>query len=235
MYRGKDIGNKEELIATCHGLLQRGSLERLYSVLPHMSVLRCPSFLDPLSELLRSGTRSKQIFAAMALGAIAHPGGLLALVDRFEEPSARTGRGSRSLQTAIIVAMGEIGSEEGVEALHKIFVLEQAGDAFTRKRRRMVVASMGKLLQQDVEAARGALLGMLRHPEAGVRAQAALELGTGYWHIPDHVPEPVIQALVESSQDSVLEVRMAAFSAIYGLAQIGCPAAGDLFETRGGL
>ncbi len=228
MYRGKDIGSREELIATCHGVLWRGNSERLYSVLPHVSLLRCPSFLGPLSQLLCSGTRSKQIFAAMALGAIAHSDGLVALVDCFEAPSARIGQGYRSLQTAIIVAIGEIGSEEGVEALQKIFVREQPGDAFTPQRRRVVVASMGKLLQQDVEAARGALLDMLRNPEPGVRAQAALELGTGYWHIPEDVPEPVIQALVESGQDSVLEVRMAAFSSIYGLSQVGCPAAADL-------
>ncbi len=200
MCRGKDIGSKDELIETCHQLLLKGDAESLFSILPHISLLRCRSFLKPLSGLLGSRVRSKQIFAAMALGAVACPEGLIPLADRFDEPSTRTGRGSRSLQTAIIVAIGEIGNAQGVPALQKIFAHQEAGDGFTRKRRRVVVSAMGKLLQQDVKAAQNALQKMLQDEEPGVRAQASLELGTGYWHTPDKVPEEVLEALIHSSR-----------------------------------
>ena len=231
MYRGKDIGSKDELIETCHRLLLKGDSETLFSILPHISLLRCRSFLKLLSRLLGSRVRSKQIFAAMALGAVACPEGLIPLTDRFDEPSTLTGRGSCSLQTAIIVAIGEIGSEQGVAALQKIFAYQEAGDGFTRKRRRVVVSALGKLLQQDVQAGREALQEMLKDEEPGVRAQAALELGTGYWHIPDKVPEEVLEALINSSQDASVEVRMAAFSAIYGLAEVGCSRALELLDS----
>ena len=231
MYRGKDIGSKDELIETCHRLLLKGDAESLFSILPHISLLRCRSFLKPLSRMLGSRVRSKQIFAAMALGTVASPEGLIPLTDRFSEPSTLTGRGSRSLQTAIIVAVGEIGSEQGVPALQKIFSRQEAGDEFTRKRRRVVVSAMGKLLQQDVEAAPKALLEMLKDEEPGVRSQAALELGTGYWHTPDKVPEEILEALTNSSQDAAVEVRMAAFSAIYGLAEVGCSRAVEMLDS----
>ena len=230
MYRGKDIGTKEELIETCQRLLLRGNSESLFSILPHISLLRCRSFLKPLSQLLASRFHNKQIFAAMALGAVARPEGLIPLIDRFDEPSTLTGRGSRSLQTAITVAIGETGSEQGVPALQKIFAHQEDGDGFTRRRRRVVVSAMGKLLQQDVPAAREPLQEMLKNKDPGVRAQAALELGTGYWHTPDKVPEEVLEALINSSQDTSLEVRMAAFSAFYGLAEVGCRRALELLD-----
>lgn len=230
MYRGKDIGSRKELIDTCQRLLLRGDAESLFAILPHISLLRCQAFLKPLSQLLASRVRNKQIFAAMALGAIARPEGLGVLMERFEEPSTRSGRGSRSLQTAIIVAIGEIGSESCVEALLRIFALKEPGDGFIRRRRRVVVSALGKLLQQDVEEARWSLLELVRHDEPGVRAQASLELGTGFWHCPDEVPREVLKTLVDASQDSSLEVRMAAFSAIYGLAEVGCSQALELLE-----
>ncbi len=115
-------------------------------------------------------------------------------------------------------------------ALHKIFARQEAGDGFTRKRRRVVVSAMGKLLQQDVKAAPKTLRKMLENEAPGVRAQAALELGTGYWHTPDKVPEEVLEALVETTQDASVEVRMAGFSAIYGLAEVGCSRARELLD-----
>ena len=78
-----------------------------------------------------------------------------------------------------------------------------------------------------MEAAREPLQKMLKDKDPGVRAQAALELGTGYWHTPDRVPEEVLEALINARQDTSLEVSMAVFSAFYGLAEVGCQRALD--------
>ena len=95
----------------------------------------------------------------------------------------------------------------------------------------VVVSAMGKLFQQDVEAAPKALLEVLKDEEPRVRSQAVLGLGTGYWHTPDKVPEKRLEALTNSSQDTAVEVRRAAFSAIYGLAEVGCSRALELLDS----
>ena len=82
-----------------------------------------------------------------------------------------------------------------------------------------------------MQAAREALQEMLKGEEPGVRAQAALELATGYWHTPDKVPEEVLEALINSSQDTSVEVRMAGFAGIYGLAEVGCSRALELLDS----
>jgi hypothetical protein len=54
MYRGKDIGGREKLIQTCLSILIEGQAKKLYEVLPHISVVRSPLFLEPLLKLLQN-------------------------------------------------------------------------------------------------------------------------------------------------------------------------------------
>lgn len=222
MYRGKDIGGREKLIQTCLKILVEGKAKKLYEVLPHISIVRSPLFLEPLLKLLKSGNRNQKEFAAVALGSLGDSRAIEPLYTTFTKPSTLRGKGSQSLQASIIHALGEIGDEQAIEPLQAIFKGE--GSAALR-RKGWVLSALGNLAQQGHAVAVKELTGVMKDKDPALRAQAVRELAVAYWHRPNEVPETVFHAITVLAADDSDEVRGAALVALTDLAQLGCEAA----------
>jgi len=70
LYRGKDIGSPEQLREKCLAIIEKGSHQEIYDVIPHIRILRSPAFEAPLVRLLRTGNHKQKAAAAMALGSL---------------------------------------------------------------------------------------------------------------------------------------------------------------------
>ena len=222
MYRGKDIGGRERLIQTCLNILVEGKTKKLYEVLPHISIVRSPLFLEPLLQLLQSGNRNQNEFAAVALGSLGDPQAIEPLYKAFVKPSTFRGKGSRSLQASIIHALGEIGDGKAIEPLRAIYNGE---DSSASHRKGWVLSALGDLAQQgDVDAVRE-LTRIMKEKTPALRAKAVLEVAVAYWHRPNEVPETVFHTMTVLAGDDSDEVRGAALSALSDLAHLGCQAA----------
>jgi len=222
MYRGKDIGGRENLIQTCLSILVEGKAQKLYEVLPHISVVRSPLFLEPLLKLLQSGNRNQKEFAAVALGSLGDTRAIEPLYKVFVKPSTFRGKGSQSLQASIIHALGEIGDEQAIEPLEAIYKGEGAA---ALRRKGWILSALGNLAQQGQVGAVKELTRVMKERDPTLRAQAVRELAVAYWHRPNEVPETVFHAMTVLAGDDSNEVRGAALSALSDLGQLGCQAA----------
>ena len=222
MYRGKDIGGREKLIQTCLSILLEGKAKKLYEVLPHISVVRSPLFLEPLLKLLQSGNRNQKEFAAIALGSLGDARAIEPLYKVFVKPSTFRGKGSQSLQASIIHALGEIGDEQAIEPLQAIY----KGEGVAALRRKgWILSALGNLAQQGHVVAVKELTRVMKEKDPALRAQAVRELAVAYWHRPNEVPETVFHTMTVLAGDDSDEVRGAALSALSDLGQLGCQAA----------
>ncbi len=222
MYRGKDIGGRERLIQTCLSVLVEGKTEKLYEVLPHISIVRSPLFFEPLLNLLQSGNRNQKEFATVALGSLGDARAIEPLYEAFVKPSTFRGKGSQSLQASIIHALGEIGDGKAIEPLQAIYKGEGASAV---RRKGWILSALGNLAQQgDVNAVKE-LTRTMKEKTPALRAQAVRELAVAYWHRPNEVPETVFHAMTVLGEDDSDEVRGAALSALSDLGQLGCKAA----------
>lgn len=233
MYRGKDIGDRERLTQTCLRIFQSGSSEQLYSILPHISVIRSPLFFEPLVVLLSSPERIRKEFAALALGSLGDPRAIEPLLAALKDRSTLKGTGTHSLQTAIIVALGEIGEEAAVAPLLEIYSATSPQGHFSNRRKELVLASLGSLAQQGSTRAERELIRIVREEGPELRAVALTELATAYWHRPNGVPENVFGLLSSLAEDRSGEVRNAALAALSNLADLGSGWAEDFFARRG--
>jgi HEAT repeat protein len=222
MYRGKDIGGREKLIQTCLSILIEGQAKKLYEVLPHISVVRSPLFLEPLLKLLQSGNRNQNEFAAVALGSLGDARAIEPLYEVLVKPSTFRGKGSQSLQASIIHALGDIGDERAIEPLQAIYKGEGAA---ALRRKGWILSALGNLAQQGHVVAVKELTRVMKEKDTTLRAQAVRELAVAYWHRPNEVPETVFHAMTVLAGDDSDEVRGAALSALSDLGQLGCQAA----------
>ena len=222
MYRGKDIGGREKLIQTCLSILVEGKDKKLYEVLPHISIVRSPLFLEPLLQLLQSRNRNQKEFAAVALGSLGDAQAIEPLYKVFVEPSTFRGKGSQSLQASIIHALGEVGDGQAIEPLQAIYKRE--GNAAVR-RKAWVLSALGNLAQQGNVGAVKELTRVMKEKAPALRAQAVQELAVAYWHRPNQVPETVFHVMTVLAGDDSDEVRGAALAALSDLGQLGCQAA----------
>jgi len=222
MYRGKDIGGRDKLIQTCLSILVEGKAKKLYEVLPHISIVRSPLFLEPLLQLLQSGNRNQREFAAVALGSLGEAKAIEPLYKLFVEPSTFRGKGAQSLQASIIHALGEMGDGQAIEPLQAIY--KGKGNT-TLRRKAWVLSALGNLAQQGSMGAVKELTRVMKEKAPALRAQAVQELAVAYWHRPNEVPETVFHVMTVLAGDGSDEVRGAAIAALSDLAHLGCQAA----------
>lgn len=228
-YRGKDIGSRRDLELFCLKAFVDGRADQLLEILPHVSLLKSPSFIEPLSALLRSRDPGKQIFAALALGSIGAKDSVDALLACFLCPNTFESPSTESLQAALILALGETGCESAAKALSEILDFSQS-DRFTNSRCLLVATSFGILLQFDVEEALGPLLRLSGSSAASVRGHAVTELGVAYWHRPRTTPACVLKRMRALVEDPSPQVRNAALASLYNLAELGCAEARQFFR-----
>ena len=224
MYRGQDIGDREELIQTCLTILSQGKEKQLYEVLPHISIVRSPSFFEPLLKLLESDKRYQQEFAAVALGSMGDGRAIEPLFKAFMKPSSLRGSEGQSLQATIIHALGEIGEEQALQPLLEIYDLAP-GSQLSSRRRSWILSAMGNLAQQGNMMAVKELTRLMRDEDSLLRAQAVTEMGVAFWHRPSEVPETVLQEIISLTRDPSEEVQTAALAALADLAKLGCQGA----------
>ncbi len=230
MYRGQDIGDRDQLIQTCLQIIEKGNENELYGVLPHISVVRSPSFVEPLLQMLKSGDHPRKEFAAFALGSIGDPRSIESFYQAFINSTSSREAGTQSLQRAIIAALGEMGDEQAVEPLLKIYSLSIPQDHLGLQRKILVLSSLGNLAQQGSAEAENQLIRFMDHRLPLLRVQAVTELTVAYWHRPDKVPQSILDKMISLAEEDPEEVRETVRSLLSNLADLGCQRAEEFLK-----
>ena len=226
MYRGQNLGNRKQLIQRCLEILEKGDEEKIYEILPHLRIVRSPTFLSPLLRLLKSGSANQAEFAALALGSLGDPAAIDPLCELFKKLVPGKDKGEKeSLQAHIIQALGEIGDDAAVGPLRRIYQMKAGSEELVNRRKTWVLEAIGCLAQQGCVTAVKELIGLMREEKGELRAQVITELGVAYWHRPNELPETVLHEMVSLTEDRTGEVKRAARSALSALARLGCNAA----------
>jgi HEAT repeat protein len=228
LYRGKDIGGRQELKETCLQIIRGGAHSEIYDILPHLRIVRSPEFLPPLLELLNDGNIDQKAAAAMALGSLGDGRAIEHLERAFRRPDVTGDHGSRALQAAIIQALGELGTEEAVHVIVDLFRFDPPSDHFKPQRTHLVIAALGQLAQQGVTAAEDELVQLMEDGSEIVRIQAVTELAIAFWHRPNEIPERLLNKIGNLATEDTPEVRMAARASLSNLVQLGSTQAEDL-------
>lgn len=194
----------------------------LLAILPHISVLRDPRFLDPLLAMLNNSNGRKREFAILALGALRSPKAVPALVRCFRSLE-KSASGSRlSLQLGIVHTLGDIGSDEAVP-----FLRGQLRSLPPRARNRVnretrIIESLGHIAQQGGARALSYLMELAAGRTARLCALAIPEIAVSFWHRPNELPAKVLRLLQDRLSDEDGHIRQAAFYALENLAHLGC-------------
>jgi hypothetical protein len=219
----------EESIRECLRILEAGSLEDLFEIIPRIGVLRDGRFAEPLRHLLAGRDIKKCEFAAYAMGAMGEWHFLEPLKDAFLRARGLRGAEAEDLTVAIIEAIGALGDDAAAE----FFLPMLFGGATERasgKLSRWIIESLGSVAQQGGERSTDALVQLTRHPDSELRSLAITELSVAYWHRPNEIPESTLSRIHELTRDRNRSVAESAVSALQGLADVGCRRAEGLFE-----
>ena len=212
----------EAVLDRCIRIVQTGTTLERYKILPEISVIRHPRFLRPLLRVLREGQRKDKEFAALALGVMERTESLRALYEALLDERNHHGAGTQSLQTAIIVAMGEIRKDAGIRYLRQAIRFTFKGDTFFRGRQKLILSAAGHIAQQGGTEAIEFLKEYLTSEDRSLRAHALTEMSVAYWHRPNEIPDDVLQTLFRMTRDRWKDVKSAAISAVADLASLGC-------------
>lgn len=232
LYRGKDIGSREQLIQTCLRVVESGTEDERNRILPHMSVIRARRYLAPLLKLLQSADLAEKEFAALALAGLGDSRAIEPLAALFDNPETFQDLSSESLETAIVFALGEIGDERAVEALLRIFQIRLRPNEPRLERRCCVLSSLGSLAQQGSELAQAELSAFSREGDVAIRVLAVTELAAAFWHRANEVPSSVLDQMVSLTQSGPEEVQRAAIASLSTLANLGCREAEECFSVN---
>lgn len=214
------MGDRKQLIQHCLEILEEGDEGQIYEILPHLRIVRSPTFLAPLLRLLETGSGNQVEFAAMALGSLGDPAAIEPLFEVFKGLAGKTG--TESQQAHVIQALGEIGDDAAMEPLQQIYRMRSGSRKLQVERKRRVLEAMGCLAQQECVTAVKELIGLMREERGTPQAQAITELGVAYWHRPQELPETVLHAMISLAEDRDEEVKRSARSALSNLARLGC-------------
>ncbi|MBI2822339.1 MAG: HEAT repeat domain-containing protein [Acidobacteria bacterium] len=223
----------EDRVGLCIQVIKAGSTEEKYNILPEISVVRSKKLLNPLLQLLKTGSRGDKEFAALALGALEQPESLEPLYQALMDGENHRGTGTQSLQTAIVVAIGEIGDDAAVPYLRRALAFTFKGDTFFKERQRLILSAAGCIAQQGGRQALELLKQHLFSGEHEMRAHCLNELSVAYWHRPNEIPDDIIEALLQCTGDLDDDVRLAAIASVANLAELGCTRARRHLQNAG--
>lgn len=227
LYRGKEIKSRDELRETCLSIIEKGSHSELYDILPHLRILRSHSFLPPLLKLLREGNIDQKTAAAMALGSLGDD----TVAEKLREAFLESDEAADALKSAIIEALGELGSERAVEIIVELYRFDSSRDDTWSRGTHLAIAALGQLAQQGVVAAEDELLQLMNDASELVRIQAVTELSVAFWHRPNEIPKRLLNQIIKRATEDNAQVQMAAKAALSNLAQLGSREAERLLAT----
>ncbi len=216
------------MIRDCLVIMESGSVEDLFEIIPRVGVLRSPAFHQPLLDLLKQENTKRREFAAYAMGAMGDKIFLEPLQKAFSEAHRLKGGGREEFQLAVIEAIGAIGDDAAAEFF--LPHLQQSGGGMMRMQKWMVEA-LGAIAQQGGERSLEALLELTRHPNAELRAQSISEISVAYWHRPNEIADNVLRRIGEMTADRSRAVAESAVAALQSLADVGCRQAERLFSN----
>jgi len=217
------MGDRKQLIQLCLQILEEGDEGRIFEILPHLRIVRSPTFLAPLLNLLQTGSGSQVEFAAIALGSLGDPAAIEPLYEIVKGLAEK--KGTESLQANVIQALGEVGDDAAMGPLQEIYRMSPQSKELENQRKRWVLAAIGCLAQQGCVTAVKELIGLMREEQGSLKGKVITELGVAYWHRPQELPETVLHEMISLTEDQDNEVRRASRSALSNLARLGCDAA----------
>jgi hypothetical protein len=208
----------------------------LLAIIPHISVLRDPRFLDPLLAMLEDPNGRKREFAILALGALRDPRALPTLVRCYKALDKGAHRSRWSLQLAIVHTLGDIGSDEATPILKGLLRALPATPRHRTDRELRIIGALGHIAQQGGSQALKLLMEMAAGRNTFRCAHAIPEIAVSFWHCPSEVPPKVLRLLLDRLNDQDVHVQEAAYGALENLAQLGClraeQALSKLFKER---
>lgn len=231
LYRGQDIGSPEQLREKCLAIIEKGSHQEIYEVLPHIRILRSPDFEPPLIRLLKTGNHKQKAAAAMALGSLGNEACIEELCQALEDALNQPTRGSETVQAAIISSLGELGSEAGVEPLMEVYRRSSDTEEPSQvERRLLLIAALGQLAQQGIVPAQQRLAWIISEEEPRFQVPAISELSVAFWHCPNAIADTTLHKIASLTDHPSPEVRRTATGALSNLAKLGCHAAEEMFR-----
>lgn len=228
----------EEMIHECLSIMESGTIEDLFEIIPRIGVLRDSSFTEPLLKLLEDGNVKRREFAAYSMGAIGNRCFLEPLKKSFIKAKQIKGAGARELQIAVIEAIGAIGDDAAVDfflpALKTCCATKAAEGKRSRNAERMsqwIIESLGAIAQQGGGRSLEALMELATHDDPEIQAQALSELSVAYWHRPNEVSDAMLETIAELARHPEAIVAESALAAMQNLADVGCARAEAYFSS----
>ncbi len=230
-FRKKPSRFAEETIQECLSIMQAGSLEDCFEIIPRIGVLRDRRFCEPLLAILRHKEVKRREFAAYSMGAMGNREFLEPLKKAFKEAQKLKGSTAEELQLAIIEAIGVIGDDAAVEFFMPM--LKKPGEGKrSRKIAHWIVESLGTIAQQGGERSIRALLELTAHRDPELQCLGISELSVAYWHRPNEIAASTIECIYELTTSPDKAVAESALSALESLADVGCRRAECLFSSE---
>lgn len=228
-YRGKDIGDPERLTDSCLRVIESGSAERIYTILPHISILRSERFLEPLAGLLQSGDSSQQSAAAMALSCLSDARAVEPLRRALDGMRKRDPKDSAGVQASVIAAMGETGCENAVAPL--VAVLEELkGSGSSSHLIAAALKALGDLAGQGCVEALQELTRLLDSKDEDIRVQAINECTVAFWNRPAEISDTLLQRLFSLARQGSPRVRRTVQAGLHNLGELGSQRARTYLE-----
>lgn len=228
-YRGKDIGDPEKLTDSCLQVIESGSAERIYAILPHISILRSDRFLEPLAALLHKGDSSQQSAAAMALSCLSDARAVEPLRLALDGMRKKDPKDSAGVQASVIAALGETGCENAVAPLAAVLEdLKRSG-----RSGHLVAAALkalGDLAGQGCMEALQELTGLLDSENEEIRVQSVNECTVAYWNRPSEISDTLLQRLFSLARQGSPRVRRTVKAGLHNLGELGSQRARTYLE-----
>jgi len=221
LYRAKEIGNKDRLKETCLKIIKRGDYDEIVGILPHIRILRCGEFFDPLTQLLTDGRSDQKTAAALALGSLGDNRCVAILREAYNQAHESEQDRNRNLKTAVIEALGELATKDAVDTLVDLITKlpRQNKDLDELE---SVIPALGQLAQQGIEKAEKQLINLMNSGEDSIIISLSLtEVLVSYWHRPNDIPDQLFEQVAAIATNAPKEIKRAAVSSLSSLIQLG--------------
>ena len=228
------------MIRECLAIMESGTIEDLFEIIPRLGVLRDSRFNEPLIALLSQNDVKRREFAAYSMGAMGDRVFLEPLKKAFGKARHIKGFGARELQIAIIEAIGAIGDDAAVDfflpTLKSCCATKASSEGKGAKNAgrmsQWIIESLGAIAQQGGEKSLDALIELTVHDDPEIQAQALSELSVAYWHRPNDVSDSTLEKICELTTHPEAIVAESALAALQNLADVGCLKAEAFFSDE---